>query len=48
MLEKATLLVTSYDAMVVVAIAAFGVMTATVWTVVKKQRATKVKESNAS
>jgi|GEM_PF-2398042 hypothetical protein len=38
MLEKATLLVSSYNAMVMVAIAAFGVATATVWTIAVKQR----------
>ncbi|HEY9899214.1 MAG TPA: hypothetical protein V6D00_08545 [Pantanalinema sp.] len=38
MLEKATALVASYNAMVMVAIAAFGIASATVWTLAMRQR----------
>lgn len=44
MLEKATALVVSYDLMIIMAIAAFGILTATVWTVVKKQQGAKPSE----
>lgn len=47
MLEKATALVVGYDLMIIMAIAAFGILTATVWTIVKKQRAAKPSEPTA-
>lgn len=38
MLEKATLLVASYNAMLMVGVAIVGIATATVWTLAKKAR----------
>ena len=40
MLAKATSLVASYDAMLLVATAIVGILTATVWTLVKRSNAT--------
>lgn len=41
MLEKATLLVASYNAMLMVGIALVGIAAATVWTMAKKARKDK-------